>query len=435
MTALNKQELEIIRVFSSLDVPERIIRDSNIKQLIHDMCDAQESVQSDAKRLENLRQEKKDGNFIGNLWHGRDDKVQDAQIDLNKSIGLLTQKSSQLLIVNTVFSKALRDQQQILLNQQQMLENQTAMLLEQNAKIFQQQKLLEMQQQEINKANQGLLEAKGLTQEQAKKLVGCVVAVTEAETKIGIANQKLRSDLEQCLSVSVAQCVDRLSAGFAEQDQRHITFKHQFTDAFSKQSINAQHELERLAAESAQSKVTLEQHLNAGLVEQGQRHAVFEEHISGASSEQNRYVRASLDQFGNSNAEFQARVEQQLQSHIQTLLDKTESQDAAAQRGQDTILAQLKNLYQEIVLTVDQKNLDLLQTLKAAEIQQFSALQEQAQGLKGQRDALKHTETQLFSLQSEQQRSVIENRRTLAVLMCLLLTSIGWQVLNHFSVF
>lgn len=109
MTVLNKQELEIIQVFSSVSVPEKIIRDSNIKELIQGMTAEQEAVHADARRLERLRQEKKEGNFIGNWWHDRDDKVQDAQIDLNKTIGRLTQKSSQLLIVNTAISKVLND--------------------------------------------------------------------------------------------------------------------------------------------------------------------------------------------------------------------------------------------------------------------------------------------------------------------------------------
>ena len=172
MTALNNQELQIVQVFSSVDIPEKIIRDSNIKDLIRDMTAEQDSVQSDARRLEQLRQEKKEGNFIANWWNDRDDKVQDAQIDLNKSIGRLTQKSSQLLIVNTAISKVLHDQQRILLEQQNILKRQTYTLEEQNRKILEQQKLLEKQQQDINKANQGLMEAKGITQEQAQQLVG-----------------------------------------------------------------------------------------------------------------------------------------------------------------------------------------------------------------------------------------------------------------------
>ncbi len=125
MRTLNKQELEIIQTFSSADVPESVIRASNIKGLIHGMNAAQKAVKLNTKRMESLRQDEKDGNFVGNWWNDRDDKVQDAQIDLNKSIGDLTEKSSQLLIVNTLISKVLYDQQKVL-NDQQIILNEQA---------------------------------------------------------------------------------------------------------------------------------------------------------------------------------------------------------------------------------------------------------------------------------------------------------------------
>src|SRR5690606_9176297 len=132
-------------------------------------------------QLERARSEQKNGNAITNWWNDRNDAVQDAQIDLNRSIGTLTEKTSQLLIVNTAISKVLHDQQGILLQQQDQLQQQASTLQEQNNQILDQQKALERQQQEINAANKGLMEAKGISQEQAQKLVGCVALVTEAE--------------------------------------------------------------------------------------------------------------------------------------------------------------------------------------------------------------------------------------------------------------
>jgi hypothetical protein len=63
MAVMNKQELQIVQAFSSVDVPEKIIRESNIKELIHSMSAEQDAVQSDARRLERLRQEKKEGKY------------------------------------------------------------------------------------------------------------------------------------------------------------------------------------------------------------------------------------------------------------------------------------------------------------------------------------------------------------------------------------
>ena len=139
MNALNKQELQIIEVFSSVNIPEKIIRDSNIKELINGMLSAQDAVATNAEQLAQLRREKKEGNFLGNWWDDRGEKIQDAQLDLNQTIGRLTAKSSQLLIVNTAISKVLTDQQRILLEQQNILKQQTNTLEQQNRKILEQQ--------------------------------------------------------------------------------------------------------------------------------------------------------------------------------------------------------------------------------------------------------------------------------------------------------
>lgn len=250
MNQLNKQELQVIQAFSSVSLPEKIFSDSNIKALIKGMTEAQASVQKNAKNLESVRKEQKDGNFITNWWNDRDDLLQDAQIDLNKSIGLLTQKSSQLLIVNTAISKLLNQQQQTLLNQQTILEGQTRSLGEQNQQILKQQLLLEEQQKEINKANQGLMDAKGITQEQAKQLVGCVKRVTEAENKIGAANALLLADIEQRVTNCEADFARQLQNGLEEQGRVHSILE---------KTVTASHAVLQASIEEKQQSLSQEQ--------------------------------------------------------------------------------------------------------------------------------------------------------------------------------
>ncbi|GKW01434.1 hypothetical protein PEC301877_02490 [Pectobacterium carotovorum subsp. carotovorum] len=250
MSLLNKQELQVIQAFSSADLPERLFRDSNIKELISGMTEDQQTVQKSAKDLDRLRREQRDGNFITNWWNDRDDLLQDAQIDLNKSIGRLTQKSSQLLIVNTALSKLLNQQQQILLNQQNILEGQTHSLAEQNEQILKQQVLLEEQQKEINKANQGLMEAKGLTQEQAKQLIGCVKRVTEAENKIGEANATLLTELEQRIAKSASDFAQQLQGDLAEQERRYNILEQMMAD---------NHAIQQSCVEAMQQSLSQEQ--------------------------------------------------------------------------------------------------------------------------------------------------------------------------------
>lgn len=425
MTALNKQELQIIQAFSSVDVPERIFRESNIKELIHGMTAEQEAVQSDARRLERLRQEKKDGNFIGNLWNGRDDKVQDAQIDLNKSIGRLTQKSSQLLIVNTAISKVLNDQQRILLNQQNILKQQTDTLEEQNSKILEQQKLLEKQQREINQANEGLMEAKGLTQEQAQQLVGCVKRVTEAESRISAANQALRLGVEHYLNESVAQCLGRVEISFAEQEQRHTDFEQQIISTFSAQSQQTQAELENIGVERAQLKLALEAQMESTIAALGQHREAFEQQLTGAFSAQSQHAQAELARVSTVTAEFKTNIEQQLRAHIQTVLEKMAAQDAAAQQLRETV----KGVEQKHE-AVQQEQAEALEAQRDSLVRSVQRLEA---NLSAKAEALNRTEAQLTTIHAEQQKNASSNRLAFTAVACLALASLGWQIAQHFA--
>lgn len=395
MTTLNKQELQIIQAFSSADVPERIFRESNIKELIHSMTTEQDSVQSDTQRLEALRKEKKDGNVLGNWWHDRDDKVQDAQINLNKSIGRLTQKSSQLLIVNTAISKILNDQQRILLEQQHILKNQTDTLEEQNHKILEQQKLLEKQQQDINKANQGLMEAKGITQEQAQQLVGCVKLVKEAESRIDAANNALRSNVRQDLRDSIEQCVERLDNGFVEQTKRHAIFEQKFTNDFLAQARQTQKALEQIMAEGALQKTAVQEQLATAIAMLKQQGETLEHQLTNSFSSQSQHAKAELAQFASDSAEFKSDINQKLHVHIQAILETVSVQDAAA-----------KQLYDKF--------------------KEMEAIQNQ------QAQAQKASETQLATLQVKYQKSADGNRLVIAGTAILAIFSVGWQVAQYF---
>lgn len=337
MITLNKQELEIVQAFSSANVPEQVIRDSNIKDLIHGMTAEQNTVQADSKRLERLRQEKKDGNFIGNWWNDRGDKVQDAQIDLNKSISRLTQKSSQLLIVNTAISKVLSDQQRILLNQQNILKHQTDTLEEQNNKILTQQNLLEKQQKDINQANKGLMEAKGLTQEQAQQLVGCVKLVKEAESRIDTTNQALKSSVEKSLHDSIEKFLKRLNIGFTEQEQRHANFEQKINSAFSTQSQQAQTKLEHIEIQSTQFKSTINEKLTSTGTALEKKREDFEKLLTGKFFTQSQHTQAELARFSSETVKFRTDIEQQLQEHIQSVSNKVTAQNVATQKLHETV--------------------------------------------------------------------------------------------------
>ncbi|MEX3929926.1 hypothetical protein AB4Y36_39025 [Paraburkholderia sp. BR10936] len=252
------RELQVVQAFSALTIPEQIVRDSNIRELIDGMITETNSVNDVNGRLKRLRQEKADGNFVSNLWNDRDEKVKAAQLDLNQAMGRLTQRSSQLLVVNTAISKVLSDQQIVLLKQQELLAEQARELKRQNEKILEQQTLLAEQQEGLNAANQGLLEAKGVTQEQAMKLVGCVTRVTEAESKIGAANEALLSALKNEIQGVVAQCDERVGGALVELRSSQQDFERrqaENADTWSTRVRDALGELTR-TSEAFRSDVT-----------------------------------------------------------------------------------------------------------------------------------------------------------------------------------
>lgn len=204
MSSLTGKEIQIVNALSSADLPEKIIGESCVKELISAVVNAQQEANSAASRLETVRFLKDNRNAISNWWNNTEDSVKDAQLRLSTTVANLNRHSSQLLIFNTAISKVLCDQQDVLLRQQRILEEQAEQLKQQNLGILTQQKALEEQQVEIAKANQGLLEAKGVSAEQARNLVGCVQRVEAAEERINQLHSNLLSAIDARLDQSVA---------------------------------------------------------------------------------------------------------------------------------------------------------------------------------------------------------------------------------------
>lgn len=211
MSSLTGKEVQIVNALSSADLPENLIGESCVKELISAVIDAQQQAKNAANKLQWARLEKGAQGAISNWWNNTEEKVQSAQLTLTTTVANLNRHSSQLLIFNTAISKVLCDQQDLLLRQQKILEQQAEQLKQQNLDVLKQQKALEIQQTEISKANQGLMEAKGVTAEQARNLVGCVQRVESTEERISEVNRQLLVAIEQHLN----QVRDELGASQA----------------------------------------------------------------------------------------------------------------------------------------------------------------------------------------------------------------------------
>lgn len=211
MSSLTGKEIQIVNALSSADLPEKIIGESCVKELISAVVNAQQEADSAASRLDRARRIQSNSNAISNWWNNTEDSVKDAQLRLSTTVANLNRHSSQLLIFNTAISKVLCDQQDVLLRQQRILEEQAEQLKQQNLGILTQQKALEEQQIEIAKANQGLLEAKGVSAEQARNLIGCVQRVEAAEERIS----QLHASLLSSIDARLEQAVSDVNSSFA----------------------------------------------------------------------------------------------------------------------------------------------------------------------------------------------------------------------------
>jgi hypothetical protein len=226
---------QIVEAFAHIVVPDDILRASNVPELVNQMTAAQAKMKSSAQSLDDLRNEKKEGNFFANFWNDQNDKIKDAEVGLNQAIAALTGHSSNLLIVNTAMAKILNGQQVVLQKHQVDLKSQANHIQRQNEEINAQQEMLKRNQQEINAANQGLLEAKGLTQAQAQQLVGCVEKVRSSEKKILESHEQLIGGVEKRLAQTAKDCTDLVSGRLAQFNDAHLLVEKRMDGRFMAQ--------------------------------------------------------------------------------------------------------------------------------------------------------------------------------------------------------
>ncbi|MGL5486907.1 MAG: hypothetical protein ACRDC6_11545 [Shewanella sp.] len=236
------QELIIVNAISQMVIPTEIFEKSEFKQAINDFKSAQESVQKSLDSVEYKRKAVDAGSSLGNWWNNRNSELRDAQLDLNKSMGLLTKQSSDLILFNTAISKVLVSQQKVLHEQQELLKKQASELASQNTRILKQQKDQSEQQKKLLEVNKGLLEAKGITKEHAEKLVGCVRRVEIAEHKMEISNQ----ELERSILARIIACEGHAESIKEEVDVTLCSYGQDAAVRFEEFSIECNSALESL---------------------------------------------------------------------------------------------------------------------------------------------------------------------------------------------
>ncbi len=240
-------KLQILEAVSLITVPEDVIKASNIPALVKGLLEYKSKVSDKTQTLDGLRKEQAAHGSLSNWWNDRGDKIHDAQSDLNAAMGELSKRSSDLLIVNTVLAKILNDQQVALARAQLALKEQADGIAWQNAKIKEQQLIIEQNQAEIRLANQGLLEAKGLTQAQAQQLVGCVQRVKEAEGNILEAHGRLIEEVHGLIEKSAADCAEIVRRSLVQFDDAHLGSEQRMDGKLAERKAETQKEVGELS--------------------------------------------------------------------------------------------------------------------------------------------------------------------------------------------
>jgi myosin heavy subunit len=221
-TDLALSEMHVVEAFSNLVVPEEVLRNSNVPKMVNDMRASQLKLESSEKRLARLREEKKDGNFLSNMWNERNDQIEDAESNLNGEFRKLGALSSNLLILNTAMAKIMNGQQRALQEQQVALNHQARDIKAQNGQLKEHQELHANTLREFTKVVEALKEAKSLTQTQAVELMKCAQKVADSEKNMLESHGRLMGEVEERLRLIGSDWSKSVATRLAEFDDVHI---------------------------------------------------------------------------------------------------------------------------------------------------------------------------------------------------------------------
>lgn len=224
-TDLALSEMQIVEAFSNVTVPEDILRNSNVPQMVEDMRSTKKRLETSEERLSQLRREKNDGNFISNIWNDRSDQIDDAKDNVNNEFRKLGVLSSNLLILNTAMAKIMNGQQKALQGQQIALDHQASDIKKQNSNIKEHQELHANTLREFSKVVDSLKETKSLTQAQAIDLIKCAQKLAESEKAMIKSHELLIDKVEERLRLMSGDWTEIIANRLAQFDQVHMAIE------------------------------------------------------------------------------------------------------------------------------------------------------------------------------------------------------------------
>jgi len=349
-------ELQIVEAFSRVSVPESVLKSSNVSQLVAEMNLAKTTLDSAEAKLSALRQKKKESNFLSNMWNDQDDKIEDAQFELNDNVRSLSSLSSKLLILNTAMAKIMHGQQGVLQDQQLALTDQARGIEQQNVQIKAQQESLERNQREFNKAVEALAKATQLTHTQAGELMRCLEKVAVSEQRMVASYEQLAATVDERLQVITGDWSKVLANKLVDLTDAQVALDQRVDERLATSAASA---VEQLAA-SEQRMLASHAHLSGAIEERLQSivhawsEAVTKQEVQ--FKEEHRILNQRVDErFATSEASaaeqlaaserrllashegLSSAVDKRLQSTVQELAEAAAIQQAHLKEAQRTL--------------------------------------------------------------------------------------------------
>ena len=242
-TDLALSEMQIVEAFSNLTVPEDILRNSNVPQMVEDMRSTKKRLETSEERLSQLRREKNDSNFISNILKDRSDQIDDAKDNVNKEFRKLGVLSSNLLILNTAMAKIMNGQQKALQGQQIVLDHQARDIKNQNSDIKGHQELHANMLREFRKVLDSFKETKSLTQAQAIELIKCTQKVAESERSMLKSHELLMDKVEERLRLISSEWSEIIASRLVQFDHVHKAIEIRVAERLAMSETNARDKL------------------------------------------------------------------------------------------------------------------------------------------------------------------------------------------------
>lgn len=196
----------IIREMANLPVSEEMLKDLDVPSLLRDFKNDYEKL-GDLKQVRTKHEQR---NAFSRWWHS--DEMEDAELDAVELQASFSKKLGKLTVIALYQSQTLNQHQEELQLQQQEIKEQTSAIAAANETIKEQQALLADQQGKLQELIRDYFELKGLTINEAKKLIEIASEIksTKSDLLTALAAKQdefveLREHVEACVRKQAAQ--------------------------------------------------------------------------------------------------------------------------------------------------------------------------------------------------------------------------------------